>query len=260
MKSAHTDAGSDMKASRPDRLGIGCLAYVTVVHLLAFAVMVWLCGRPGADHTLDPLALAFWLVLTLAAELFWLETPKGGGMVSMSLAVNVASLYVLPPQVAVGVAAVSTFFADLVIHRRGPTKAAFNASQVALTVSGCSLLIRALGGDPTGEGAAFLVRQPLAVVSGPVLFFVLNTGLVAGVIGLSTGVGFVRAWKQNYGFKYQFLSSATLSLLGLVLVLAVESIGYIAGLLYLLFFVFVRDGYQRYVESRRAATTGSYRD
>jgi hypothetical protein len=91
------------------------------------------------------------------------------------------------------------------------------------------------------------------VVSGPVLFFLLNTGLVAGVIALSTGEGFARVWKKNYGFKYQFLSSGTLSLLGLVLVLAVESIDYISGMLFLLFFFFVRDGYHRYVRSRRIA-------
>jgi hypothetical protein len=249
-----------MSSSRSKRRGAAVLAYVTVVHLLAITAMVWICGRPGEVHRVPPVPIAFWLVLTLAAELFWLETPTGGGMVSMSLAVNIAALYVLPAHLAVGIAAITTVIADLVIHRRGPLKAAFNASQVALTTAGCATLIRALGGEPTGAGAAFLVREPLAVVSGPVLFFMLNTGLVAGVIGLDTGEGVARAWKRNYGFKYQVLSSATLSLLGLVLVVAVDSIGYIAGMLYLLFFFFVRDGFRRYVESRRAVQARPCRD
>lgn len=229
------------------------LAYVSVVHLLALAAMLWICTRPGLSLDVSPAQIAFWLFFTLAAELFWLATPSKEGMVSMSLAVNVATLYVLPPHLAVVVVAVATFVADLVIHRRGTLKSSFNASQTAVTVAACALLIRALGGDPVAAGAAYLVREPLAVAAGPVLFFVLNTGLVAGVIALHTGRPFLSTWKRDYGTTYQFLSSGTLALLGWTLVAMIGTAGQIAGIIYLLFFYFVRDAYNRWAIARRAA-------
>ena len=90
-----------MNAPRPIHRNPGLVAYLAGVHLLAIAAMFWVCGRPGADHSIPLLPVAFWFVFTLAAELFWLETPAGGGMISMSLAVNIASLYALGGQVVV---------------------------------------------------------------------------------------------------------------------------------------------------------------
>jgi hypothetical protein len=249
-----------MRNTSTTRPNPAVLAYVSIVILLALVTMAWLCRGSDARPGSPLLPLAFWAVFTLAAELFWLVTPTGNGMVSMSLAVNIATLYVLPPHLSVPVAATATLVADLVIHRRGPLKASFNSAQTALTVAACSLVIRALGGNPVGAGADYLLREPLAVLAGPVLFFLLNTGLVAGVIGLHTRTGVARAWKQNYCFGYQFLSSGTLSLLGLVLVATVDTLGYIAGMLYLMFFFFVRDAYQRYVRSRQAAPVSLCRD
>jgi hypothetical protein len=240
-----------MTEKSPARPAKSVLIYVAIVHLITLATMAWLWRAEAAGHGIPLAPLSFWLVFTLASELFWLETPSGGGMVSMSLAVNIATLYLLPPFWAAAVVATATLIADLVIHRRGGLKAFFNASQTALTIAGCTTLTRALGGDPTVAPATYLVREPLAVIVGPVLFFFLNTGIVSGVIGLSSGVPFFRAWRQNYGYGYQVLSSGTLSLLGLVLVVSVGSIGYISGLLYLVFFFFVRDAYHRYVQSRR---------
>ena len=107
------------------------LAYVSVVHVLALAAMLSICARPGVSLDVPPAQIAFWLFFTLAAELFWLATPSKEGMVSMSLAVNVATLYVLPPHLAVVVAAVAPTARGRVIQRRGPRKNTVKATPTA---------------------------------------------------------------------------------------------------------------------------------
>lgn len=245
-------SGTSRSAGSPGSPGRAVLAYVSAVHLLALGAMLWICTRPGVPSDVPPVQIAFWLFFTLAAELFWLATPSKEGMVSMSLAVNIATLYLLPPHLAVAVVAVATLVADLVIHRRGALKSSFNASQTALTVAACTFLIRAIGGDPVAAGAAYLVREPLAVAAGPILFFVLNTGLVAGVIALHSGQSLLATWRRNFGTTYQFLSSGMLALLGWTLVAVIGTVGQIAGIVYLLFFYFVRDAYNRWAIARRS--------
>ena len=82
------------------------------------------------------------------------------------------------------------------------------------------------------------------------IFFGVNTGLVAGVISLHGRIPYLRAWRENFGFGYNLLSSAVLAIMGMTLVMASESIGYTSGLLYLLFLFFVRDAYRRFARDR----------
>jgi len=231
----------------------GLALYVTSVLALGAALLAWLWIRTGDAAAFPVVPAAFWFFLTLASELFWLETPTRRGMISMSLTVNVATLFLLPPHLVLTVGAASVLVADLLLHRRGLLRASFNAGQTVLSLGGALAAIRWLAGPGLASGGEIALHAPLAAAAGPVVFFLLNTGLVAGVISLHQGAPVVRAWRDNYGFAYQYLSSATLSLLGLLLVVATEAVGYIAGLLFLLFFLFVRDAYQRYVQMRRAA-------
>jgi hypothetical protein len=83
----------------------------------------------------------FWLVLFLASECFWLETPTRAGMDSMSLAVNFASLYVLPWHLVLTVGAFSVCSADLVLHRRGGLRATFNAAQTVISLAAAAWVI-----------------------------------------------------------------------------------------------------------------------
>ncbi len=228
------------------------VAYIAAVIASAAALLAAGWMRPGASGT-EPLnGFAFWLILSLAAECFWLETPTRAGMISMSLAVNTATLFLLPFAWVVTIGAVSVFLSDLLLHRRNILRAAFNGAQTTLSMGASLIVIRLIAGSSNYSGRAILLEHPLAVAGGVVTFFALNTGLVAGVLSLKDRIGFWRAWRANFGFGYQVLSSATLTLVGLTLVLAVGTIGYMSGLMYLLFFFFVRDAYQRYVRERRA--------
>jgi hypothetical protein len=236
---------------------LGLNLYIGSILIVGTDLLLWGWTRPMTLHGTVPLSLVgFWFMLSLAAEAFWLQTRTRTGMISMSLAVNVATLFVLPPGLALTVTALSVGLADLLLHRRGLCKAAFNAAQMVISMMAALLVMYALSGSWAAQGSQAFLIGPFAVVSGLVVLFLANTFLVAGVISLSHGLSVWRAWRDNFGFGYQVLSSTTLSILGLTLVAATEVIGFMAGILYLLVFLFVRDGYHRHIteQERRDAT------
>lgn len=235
------------------------VAYVTTVIAAGVALLsaTWLpSGFPIMTQGFD--RFAFWLFLSLAAECFWMDTSSREGMISMSLAVNVATLFILPlPQVLM-IAAISVTTSDLLFHRRDCVRAYFNGGQTMLAMWTALLSMRAISGVDLASGRSFILEHPVGTLVGVAVFFFVNTGLVAGVISLNGGIRFVRAWRENFGFGYNLYSSAVLSLLGLTLVLASESIGYVVGVVYLVFLLFVRDAYHRFARSRASRmATGS---
>jgi hypothetical protein len=231
------------------------VVYVSVVIATGAALLATTWLRAGGPFTTLPVErFAFWLFLSLAAECFWLNTPSRAGKISMSLAVSVATLFVLPLPYVLMIGALSVAISDLLIHRRDAVHAYFNGGQTELSLAVSYFAIHLISGASPGSGRIFILEHPFAALCGIAVFFVMNTGLVAGVISLHARIRYLLAWKENFGFGYHFLSSATLALLGLTLVLASESIGYMSGLVYLLFFFFVRDAYYRFVRDRVAET------
>lgn len=228
----------------------GLIAYVAIVLGLGGAALLRAWSRADASPWLPLSGAAFWFFLSLAAEAFWLETPSRRGMVSMSPAVNLATLFILPAHLVLTIGAASVVVADLLLHRRGWLRAAFNGTQTLLALFACLLWIRLFTGLGEPDGARSFLLHPLLALIVPATYFVLNTGSVAGAISLHGRISFWEAWKRNYGHVYQALSSTVLSVLGLGLVVAVERVGYVSGLLSVLFFLFIRDAYQRYVRAR----------
>ena len=228
-------------------------ARIYVAAILALGGGVLAATWSTASHHglgLAPSAVGFWLFFSLAAECFWLETPTRAGMVSMSPAANVASVFLLPTPLVLAVGAFSVGLSDLLLHRRGPLKAAFNAAQMVLSLGATLAVVHLLAGQVPVHGSLLIFERPLAVLAAPVVFFLANTLLVSGVLGLVHGCSLWRAWRDNYGFGYQILSSSTLSLVGLLLVVSFDTLGYIAGVFFLLLFFFIRDSYHRYVRDR----------
>ena len=241
----------------PPRLGFPLLAYVATMVLVAGAVLVAAWSRAAGDAMAERTGLfAFWLVLSLASECFWLETPTRAGMVSMSLAVNFASLYALPWHLVLTIGAFSVCAADLLLHRRGGLRATFNAAQTVVALAAATWTLRLLEGPGFGTGSDLFLRAPAAILAAPAVFVVVNTFAVAGAIALQRGQGLWTAWRENYGFAFHYISSAVLLLLGLTLVVSLETVGYISGLLYLVFFFFVRDAYLRRARERGRIAAG----
>lgn len=209
-------------------------------------VVLW----TNADlSAVSPVALAFWLFLTLAAEIFWLPAPGSRGMISMSMAANIAVLFVLPRPHALAVAALAVVFSDVLLHKRGLTRALFNASQTTLALAAASFFMSLFNAAASPGGSQIFLLNPLATLIPLPIFLIVNTGLVSGALALEGRTNLWTIWRNNYGTSQQFLSSGLLFCMGLALVVGVESVGYVGGMVALPFLFLQKDVYQRHLET-----------
>ncbi|MDM7914515.1 MAG: hypothetical protein ACE15D_14340 [Candidatus Eisenbacteria bacterium] len=213
---------------------------LTVATAAGILILFWIHASPKVPMS----GVAFWFLLSLAAETFWLPTPTGKGMVSMSLAANLAVLLALPATLAMSLAGLSVVLADLLLHRRSAIKSVFNGSQTIVALALALSVARWLGLGSVGSIGMILLLHPVAVVSLLPIFSLTNTLLVSGAIALSSGEPFWKVWRENYGDWYQHFSSLALMVVGIGLLIGLETIGYMSGLAMLLVLLVLRDAYR----------------
>ena len=71
----------------------------------------------------------------------------------------------------------------------------FSIAAEAITIQATGVVYALLGGEPAMSGLSAL---PRAVFGGIAAYFLVNTGLVAGAIALSTGQNAWRVWHDNF--------------------------------------------------------------
>ena len=94
-----------------------------------------------------------------------------------------------------------------------------------------------------------MLLYPLATLVPLIIFPTENVLLVSGILAIEKGQQFRTAWRENYGFWYHYLSCAMLFFVGLGLLMAVESVGYICGLVCLLILLCLRETYRLYTHA-----------
>ncbi len=216
--------------------------FLLLVQLAALATLAW-GVRTFDDAAPFPLTqIAFWLTLSFAAELFWFDTQGAQGMVSMSSAVNLATVFVLPPLAAFVIVALSVLLSDLLLHRRPVVRASFNAAQSVVSLGVAYLLLFTLSGIEAPPGSRAVLEHPIAVWAAPIGFYFVNTFLVAGAIDLSGQSSVWRAWMANYGASWFLLTSLVLFILAVTLVSCVEALGLWSGVAFILLYLMVKEG------------------
>lgn len=224
-----------------------------VVRLYAAAVLLsalialgnqwlqWTNAWPEPLATIaGPMSTAlFWLMLTLAAEAFWFAPRAGLGMVSMSLGVNLASILVLPAQYALPIAGISVVFADLVLHRRCLLRATFNAAQTTLALAGAAWVLHETTSNIPPVGS--LLLDPRPALFSFMVFFVINTGLVAGVLALESRENLFLIWQRCFITTQQGLSTLAHFILAVALARSCFDLGFMSGLAAVLFFALIRE-------------------
>jgi signal transduction histidine kinase/CheY-like chemotaxis protein len=122
---------------------------------------------------------------------------SSGSTLSVSYAANLMALLLLGPRLAM-VIAVAGVVAQCTVHvkQRYPLyRTVFSASAEAVTMGATALVYEALGGS---IGAVVFLQLARPLVGAFVTYFCVNTGLVAGAIGLSTGRGVWRVWCDDF--------------------------------------------------------------
>jgi hypothetical protein len=196
--------------------------------------------------------LLFWFFLSLAAETFWLPALGRRGMISMSMAANMAVLFILPRMQALSIVFASVMLADLLLHKRGAVRASFNGAQSSFSLALAGLAFDYFSKSPGTMGSQLFLLTPFAVAVTLAVFAIPNSMLVSGAIALEARRPFWSTWRENYGNANHLVSCAVLFFLGLGLVLAVESVGFISGFVALLFIFVIRNAYRHQLRMRRA--------
>jgi uncharacterized membrane protein len=224
--------------------------YITTV-VAGGGLALWAAGAP--DPTLGALPLLFWLLANILGEVLWLPAPKGRGYLSMANAANFATLILLQPSVAVLVTAAAGVVADLVFRRRQWYRALFNFGMCAVTVYTASLVFRTTGGVSTSVEALLSPLNALPLLLAGATYFVVNTGLVSGVIALHRGHSLRAVWMESFAFPYELVGAVVLKLLGYLFAILFLTWGYMSAFIAVIATYFIRDAYVRYVSDMQAA-------
>ena len=150
------------------------------------------------EYPRPALALTY-LAAMLFVSLFKLRVPLGRGCSTMSMAyvVDFMVLVTEGADLAMTIASIGVLVQCTVnVRRRQPWyRTAFSVAAVALAVKSAGLVWSALGGTIL-EPAASVTIIPLAVAA--LVYFAVNTGLVATAIALSNGVSLIGFWQAHF--------------------------------------------------------------
>ena len=170
--------------------------YVSTVVVLGLAMFFVYLPQVQFDQPL--LLLGLLLLSSMSAALkVYLPLTTGGSTMSVSYAVDFASLLLLGPHETMFVAAGSAFSqCNLNKKERNPIyRTLFSVSSLVITVQGAGLAFRLLGG--TGSTMPFTaLARPL--VGAATVYFLLNTGLIATAIALSARNNILTTWHNNF--------------------------------------------------------------
>ncbi len=147
---------------------------------------------------------SIWLFLLLLAlssvtSVFKVTLPlaRSGSTMSVSYAIDFASLLLLGPNETMIVAAVSAWSqCTFRIKERNPIyRTLFSMACLIITVQAAGRVYIWLGGVP-GEFGHWALPKPL--VGAATAYFVINTAMVATAIALSTRQRVVKIWNENF--------------------------------------------------------------
>ena len=172
-------------------------ARVLVCAVISAAAIVILAALP--IRLPDPLLFAGMLTLSCLTAVLKvsLPLPGHGSTMSISYAVDFASLLFLGTPQTLLISAVSAY-SQCTFRIREPNpphRTLFSMGTLVLTVWASGTVFTTLGGRP-GELTAW--TDGAAVAAAATTYFLVNTGLVASVIALSSGASVGRIWTENF--------------------------------------------------------------
>jgi putative nucleotidyltransferase with HDIG domain len=224
-------------------------AYVVLVLLAGLSLLVYASGDLG---TLDwhPRSLAnviLWSVMIAVAALAPIPLPRGGATVTVTSALDFAAILIFGPAIACWFGVISDLMTNVAVKRNPLYKTAFNLGQIVLSIGGAGFVYLALGGR---TGAAFELdsTQVLPLVVSPLVYFLLNTGLISLAIGLKESISAARIWQTN--FQWEILHVFFFLPFGILLALVHLRIGPVGVALFLIPLFLARFSFKLWIDTK----------
>lgn len=150
---------------------------------------------PSADH----LIAALWLAgLGVLAELLTYQMAKGA-IGSIAIIPFLAAALIAPDAASVGAVGVAVTFAG-VVRRRPGVKLAFNSAQAVLSIALAVGMYRLSGGSSLlgqTQFTDFVISHFVAIAALLLVFVLVNSVAVSGVVSITEGADFVAVWREN---------------------------------------------------------------
>jgi diguanylate cyclase (GGDEF)-like protein/putative nucleotidyltransferase with HDIG domain len=179
-----------------NKLPLAARLYVAAVVTAGGILLAGLLPRATFDQ---PLLFVTLLALATASAALKVTLPltTSGSTMSVSYAVDFASLLLLGPHETMLVAAGSAFAqCNLNRKERNPLhRTLFSMASLIVTVQGAGLAYNLLGVPESGSQWTAMARP---LVGAATAYFLLNTGLIASAIGLSQRERIGTVWQTNF--------------------------------------------------------------
>ncbi|HEX5324798.1 MAG TPA: HD domain-containing phosphohydrolase, partial [Capsulimonadaceae bacterium] len=117
------------------------------------------------------------------------------GTMSVAFAVSFAAIMILGPEAGLLCGLVTAISAGLYPGRQAYYQVLFNASALATTSLVCGMVFVHYNGGQVGLAGS---RSAIASIVSTLAYYLLNTGMVAGVICLSSAKNFVEVWRSHF--------------------------------------------------------------
>jgi diguanylate cyclase (GGDEF)-like protein/putative nucleotidyltransferase with HDIG domain len=190
----------------------------------------------------DLATMALLTALALGAQLLQLKNLYGASSVSVSAGINFSAGLIagLP-----GVSSVSGVIAGAHALQRRPAvyKIAFNWATHVVAGSVPALAMRALGISWRVENLLLLALPTFAAA---LLYYIIETGLVATAISLCEGSSIVTTWRERYGWLAEHY--VVLGVIGLFLGIAYLGLGLLGIIVFTLPVLMMHYAQRQYIE------------
>jgi diguanylate cyclase (GGDEF)-like protein/PAS domain S-box-containing protein len=171
-------------------------ARVFVAGTIGAAILI--LGFRAPLGSLDPWLFVTLAVMSVAASVLKLRLPLGSSSsnLSVSYTIDFASLILMGADATMIVAALSACSQSMIrTTRRNPAfRILFNMAALVVTIQAAGLVFAATGGV-VGVFDATLIKP---LVTAALVYYVLNTFMVATAIGLSLGQPVLHVWRSNF--------------------------------------------------------------
>jgi diguanylate cyclase (GGDEF)-like protein/PAS domain S-box-containing protein len=192
-------AGERAAIAQPDEATrsqpLGATLFVTAIIVAAAIALVFF----GPRHLPNPPLFLALLGASALASSLRLRVPLGvtTSNLSVSYSVDFAAMLLIGTELTMLVAGVSAWMQSTFGHdRRNPiSRAIFNAAALVLTVKASGLAFEFLGGQP---GAITLRDTAKPLVASALVYYVVNTALVATAIALANRRSLWSVWQSNF--------------------------------------------------------------
>lgn len=220
--------------------------YLIFIFLLAIALFL----QVTIDYSYINFGLfLFWIALTIIAETLLIPLPDQSVAVSVGYAINIASIIVGGPFLAVMSSFLGILFRFPNVPGRGYVhalntpkyKVIFNISQSIVVTSIIGVSYIKLGGT---IGQFSFIPAVLILLLG----ILLNTTVISGFLTFAMEQKFYKIWYNNV--KGMFLSAVAVGTMGIIIALAFIGYGYGAVILFFGPLLLARYSFKLYVDMR----------